>query len=85
MTLLAPLRLEWIAAAGPVASHARLTYGVHAAADFRLESTDSLATGTWQPLPGAPHNSGVWLDFAGGPRRFLPAAHLEPLLIRGSG
>ena len=55
VTLLAPSRVEWIAAAGPVAPHARLSYGVHTAADFRLESTDSLAHGTWQPLPGAPH------------------------------
>ena len=48
--------------AGSVAAHARLTYRVHPAADFRLESTDSLAPGTWQPLPGAPHNSGSGLN-----------------------
>ena len=36
----------------------RLTYPITAGFNYTIESRTLLAAGTWQPLPGGPHNSG---------------------------
>jgi len=39
-------------------SQLRLTYPVTAGHNYVIEFRNNLTTGNWQPLPGAPHNSG---------------------------
>jgi hypothetical protein len=40
------------------ATQLRLTYPVAAGFNYTVESRTNLVTGSWQPLPGGPHNSG---------------------------
>lgn len=67
LNLLQPVQVEWIRQDAP---HARIRYGVHPSTNVTLQWSRSLESGEWQPFPGAPHNSGEYLDFAVSDRRF---------------
>ncbi len=49
----------------------RLIYPVMAGYNYTVEYRANLASGTWQPLPGGPHNSGNLVVNAGNPSRFF--------------
>ncbi len=55
-----------------------LGFGVASGRDYFVEFRDSLAAeSSWQPLPGAPHNSGSVVDSSGGPQRFYRLRSVE--------
>src|SRR5262249_32614591 len=55
-SLLAPFRVTISQTANP--GQVRLTYPVIAGYNYTIESRSSVATGPWQAISGAPHNSG---------------------------
>jgi len=54
---LPPFRLDLVRTAIP--GQLRLTFPTVTGYNYTVESRSDAATGTWQPLSGAPHNSGI--------------------------
>ncbi|MCI0540928.1 MAG: hypothetical protein L0Z50_37480, partial [Verrucomicrobiales bacterium] len=76
--------LDWILAISRSPSgngqppHVTLGFGVATERDYFVEFRDSLgAESSWQPLPGAPHNSGSVVDPAAAPQRFYRLRSVE--------
>jgi len=69
-----PPQVQWLPGPPP---HARITFQVPPGADVVLQWSRTMAAGDWQDLPGAPHNSGEYLDFAPADRRFYRLTLLD--------
>ncbi len=65
-----PLALSVVPATGGT-KRTTLSYPVSAGFNYYVEARDQLESGGWQTLPGAPHNTGSYVDESTAPRRFF--------------